>query len=144
LARGAYEQMVISAVSCVLAGYAYMYPLKYPDNRHVLLFCCGLFWLFNIVLYLISLLEGARIVETKTTKTCPTKLIVSSALPLHSDQYSFEVMATNKNNNSSTAESTHSITKWFSEDGSFFDEDFAAEVRRTIEKVESGANKKQQ
>jgi len=146
-------KMILGIISCLIAVLSHFYPLPFPTNKLLLIFCCVSYFILSGVLqYIASFNEKDNFVFTHPKQVQqgnnPSALKASSIFPKYQDIYTLCIiqislpdikLATKQNKGDNILEK--SITSYFDESGYFAENLFSNDVRQTIKNVEKSKGK---
>ncbi|XP_078437134.1 microsomal signal peptidase 25 kDa subunit (SPC25) [Wolffia australiana] len=116
------RRLLVGVVVIGVALVAQFYPKKFPENKHVLFVCIGLYIVLNALLQAITYTkEKSAILFTHPPPGSfhTTGLIVSTKLPRFSDLFTLTIASADPNSISANkpVQLTKSVTTWFTKDG---------------------------
>jgi len=149
-------KMILGVISCLIAILSHFYPLPFPTNKLLLIFCCVSYFILSGVLqYIASFKEKDNFVFTHPKQVQQGKewitlsaLKASSIFPKYQDIYTLCIiqislpdikLVTKQNKTDNILEK--SITSYFDENGYFAEHLFSNDVRQTIKNIEKGKSK---
>jgi Microsomal signal peptidase 25 kDa subunit (SPC25) len=130
--RLVYGKMIIMLLSVACGAIAQFYPLPFPQNRLILILCSiSYFILSGVLQYIVIFVEKESIYRCKSTKTT-TETVVRSKNPKYSDKLTITIES--PANNVVLVHETSS-GKFFTESGTFSEEEVVALMNKTIKPI---------
>jgi len=135
-------KLVLGIFSVALALTAQFYPAPFPENYHILLICCPLYFVFSTILqYIASYKEKEFILFARSKdRFNPIEVQVFTRFPKYS--YDFTIGISEKGLPETKATTlTKSVGSWFDSNGIFHDNLFLDDLRGLHRKQSSGLKK---
>jgi len=123
-----FVKIALSGVSCSLAVLSHFYPLPFPQNVNLLLFCIVSYFILSAILQFIQYAEKDLILVARPNVSTKKELQLRTSLPKYDENYTMKIGYAGTKPNTLT----HPTGRWFSSDGTFAEEAFAQDVKELL------------
>ncbi|KAL6071793.1 hypothetical protein QOT17_005963 [Balamuthia mandrillaris] len=133
-------KIALGFISCLVAVWSHFNPYPFPDNVGIIKACVATYLICALALqYIAFFKEGNLIIVTKPNRAKNGRvkikgLEVATEFPRYQDKFIVKIGV--RGANEETHELEESVGKWFTVDGTFVEEAFAADIRKLLAKAE--------
>mmetsp|Transcript_36828 Transcript_36828/g.46959 ORF Transcript_36828/g.46959 Transcript_36828/m.46959 type:complete len:184 (-) Transcript_36828:299-850(-) len=128
-------KLLLMTIACLFALAAQFWPVEFPESRPILFVCCASYFVLSGVLQcILSFIEKDCIFQTKEGNGYPALRICTN---FQRFQEYFEISVSEDVKDSPVSTSKIMIGNYFTAKGEYWEEGFAKEVSKALEKFKS-------